>query len=273
MRLIYYISSLFILLSLAGCEEAVTLDLNKIEPRLVIDASISASDGCTVKISKTQDFYSDELPELLDGAIINLRDNTQNLNYNLTENRVMAGLYSHDMPIIEGHEYTLTVEFEGKTYTATETVPEPVIIDSIYIIRITVGGQEDDAWLSPVIVFDDPAEVDNYYYNTLYVNGRRMKSIYMNDDKYKNGKTYERVLYFDMEDNNDENLKVGDEIIVEMENLTKNSYTYFSSIFSISAGGSVNPISNFSGDVLGCFKAYGRSLIDLKISEKDIKDL
>ena len=257
-----------------SCEKVVDLDLNTIEPLLVIDASITASGlqgelGCSVVLTKTQNFDSQDSVEPLTGATITLTDNTTGESEGLfLESRFL--FYATPMEIKEGHEYTLRVEYEDKVYEATETVPKPVDIDRLYFLRVNMDSKEDHPWMAPVIVFNDPADVSNYYMNTVYVNGTRMKSIYLADDEYKNGKITEHFLPFDSNDNKDEELKIGDQVTVELESLSQQSYKYFLTMFSVAAGGGVNPISNFSGGVLGCFKAYARTSITTTIADDNI---
>lgn len=269
-NIINSIAILILMLTASSCEEVVDLDLNTIEPLLVIDAAISVDNGCSVVISYTQDFNSTEMPASLPGANVTLTNNTAQSAEQMPYNMMMRA-YDSPSLIIEGNEYTLTVEYEGKVYKATETVPAPVSIDSLYIMRIRMG-KEEDPYMSPTIIFQDPPGERNYYSNILFVNNKRMKSVYINDDEYKNGKTYQRILPFDSTDNNDNELKIGDHIRIEMETLAYGSYYFLQTMSSIAAGGGVNPTGNFSGGVLGYLKAYSSSSIEKTITEEDIID-
>lgn len=261
----------YLLFGLSSCEDVVNLDLNSVEPLLVIDATISTNEGCRVILSQTQDFDSTEPWNKLDGATITLTDNETGESDLLVFDSQFK-FYYFPKPIFEGHEYNISVEYENKTYSASETIPQTVPIDSLYIMRVRMDSKEDSPWMNPVIKFSDPAGKRNYYMATIYVNGNRMKSVYIFDDEYKDGKIYEPVLTFDSNDNNDDELKIGDEVQVEMESLSYGSYRYYQTMFAVAAGGGVNPISNFSGGVLGCFKAYGKSEKTIIIAEENIVD-
>lgn len=261
----------YLLFGLSSCEDVVNLDLNSVEPLLVIDATISANGGCRVVLTQTQDFDSTESWNRLTGAEITLTDNETGESETLIFDNQFQ--YYHSLkPTFEGHKYSISIEYENNIYSASETIPQTVPIDSLYIMRVRMDSKEDSPWMTPIIKFNDPAGERNYYMATIYVNGNRMKSVYNFDDEYKDGKIYEPVLGFDSSDNNDDELKIGDEVSVEMESLSYGSYRYYQTMFAVAAGGGVNPTSNFTGGVLGCFKAYGKSEKAITIAEDNIVD-
>ena len=275
MKIKHYIYTFIATICLYSCEKVVDLNLDTIEPRLVIDASLSANgsssaSGCFAILTKTQNFNSPGMPELVSDATVTLTDNTTSITTALTFDSG-SGRYRTPIAIITGRSYTMTVIYEGATYSATETVPDAVPIDELYFIRIKMG-KEDDPYMMPTIVFMDPPIERNYYKCILYVNDRRMSTVYLNDDEYKNGKRFPWSLFFDSSDNNDDELKIGDKVRVEMSSLAYGSYFYFQTLTSVAAGGGTNPISNFSGDVLGVLKAYADSSIEEVISESNIED-
>lgn len=260
-----YIPLFAIIILFGSCEKSVDLDLRSIEPRLVIDASIQNDLPCEVILTKTRDYYDNSICPTVSGAVIQITDSDGNSDV-LEE--VSPGRYtllyspeeSAEKPKTIGRtniEYTLSVKVEGVEYVAKATIPPVVSINKLFIYDIAVG---DEHYYSPCVVFDDPAYEANYYYYILYVNDMRMRSIYIDDDKFFNGLTSKnRILFFDKEDNMDEELKIGDHVRVEMQSLDKSAYKFYQTLFSVAAGGGTNPTGNFSGDVLGCFKAYGIS--------------
>ena len=67
MKKIHYITLLFLGLLLTGCEEVVTVDLDTMEPKLVIDARIDwvkGTDGSqqTIRLTKTAGYYDETVP-------------------------------------------------------------------------------------------------------------------------------------------------------------------------------------------------------------------
>ena len=250
---------IILLLLFTSCEEVINIDLNESEPRLVIDANITNSSPCIIALTESQGFYSDEPYTRISGATIELSDNMGNKE--IVKETKEKGIY------MSGGTYSLNISIENMTYEAKATIPKAIPIDSLYIYNVKVGKEN---WYSPCITFLDPSEEENYYYTMMYVNGTMMRSIYLNDDEFRNGLITDRILYFDKEDNNDEELKIGDHIRVEMQTLDKGMYTFYKSLYSIAAGGATNPISNFTGGALGCFKAYSSSYKEITISKDHI---
>ncbi len=256
---------IILLLSFISCEEVINIDLKESAPRLVIDASITDSSPCIIALTESQGFYSDEPYTRISGATIVLSDNMGNKE--IVKETKEKGIYMSIMSGETGNTYSLNISLNKEIYEAKATIPKAVPIDSLYIYNVKVSK---DNWYSPCIRFLDPSEEENYYYTMMYVNGTMMRSIYLNDDEFRNGLITDRILYFDKEDNNDEELKIGDHIRVEMQTLDKGMYTFYKSLYSIAAGGATNPISNFSGGVLGCFKAYSSSYKEITISKDHI---
>ncbi|MFV0535801.1 MAG: DUF4249 domain-containing protein [Dysgonomonas sp.] len=256
---------IILLLSFISCEEVINIDLKESEPKLVIDANITDSSPCIITLTESQGFYSDDPYTRISGATIELSDNKGYKE--IVRETKDKGIYMSMIAGKTGRTYALNISINKEMYEAQATIPKAVSIDSLYIYNVKIGK---DDWYSPCIAFQDPNEEENYYYTMMYVNGTMMRSIYLNDDEFRNGLITERILYFDKEDNSDEDLKIGDHIRVEMQTLDKGMYIFYKSLYSIAAGGATNPISNFTGGALGCFKAYGSSYKEITISKDHI---
>lgn len=269
---IYIILAAFTLI-FSGCEKMVDLDLNTIEPRLVIDAYITDQEyegkpPCCVTLSLTQDYY-DKINErtYVSDAEVYLRDEST-----LTETRLPYSMayngYISTKPGEAGKTYTVRVVADGVEYKSTATIPETILISKLDIYSFELDGKY---WFTPRVSFDDPAGIDNYYYYVLWINGKKMSSIDFDDDEFFDGLHKERLLFFDKEENNDDDLIYGDRVEVELHSIDVGAFNFYKSLYSVASGGGTNPIGNFSGGVLGCFKAYGRSNdIIPSISEDDV---
>lgn len=256
---------ILLFLSFLSCEKVVELDLKESEPKHVIDAQLTDGSPCIIKLTESQGFYDDAPYKGISGARIILSDNEGNKE--VVQEAIDAGVYISQMRGVTGRTYSLDVTIDEKSYQAKAKIPKVVNIDSLYIYNIKIGT---DNWYSPCVVFLDPADEENYYYTLLFVNGSLMKKIYLQDDENRNGLKIEHVLYFSKEDNDDEELKIGDTITVQMQSIDKGAYTFYKSVSSAAASGNTNPISNFSGGILGCFKTYSTSEMELIISAEDI---
>lgn len=261
-NIIKYIFIAF-LLALVSCEEIVDLKSGEIEPRIVIDATITENQECLISITKTQKFYDDFPGEEVGGAVITLKDDKGQSEV-MRGSKQYAGIYISSIKGVVGVEYTLEVAIDGEKYVAKATIPPVTPIDSIYIYNIQFGKEP---WYSPCVVFRDIPDKANYYHSLVYVNGNLLRTIYLTDDEYRDGLEIHDILHFNKEHNNDEELEIGDQITVELQSLDKGAYTFYNSI-AFSTG--TNPISNFSGGVLGCFKAYNTDIKDIIIEENII---
>lgn len=257
---------IFLLTLLTACEEVVQLDLAQAPPRDVIDASIKEGSPCFVLLTQTKGFYDKESYNRLSGAKVELTDDKDNADI-LIESQQEAGFYVSSIVGRVGRTYKLKVTIGENIYTSEAKIPNIVPIDSVYIYKVTVANE---AIYSPCVVFYDPVDVENYYYTTLYVNEKAMKSLYLDSDKYRNGLKVENILLFDKEDNNDEALKVGDKLRIEMQALDKGMYTFYRSLSSVAAGGGTNPLTNIVGGALGCFKAYNSVFVNYTVTEDDM---
>ena len=100
---------------------------------------------------------------------------------------------------------------------------------------------------------------DNYRF-IMSVNGKVQKSIYAVNDELSDGELNSRPL-FGGSDNDDE-IKIGDTVILEMRGIDAPSYLYFSTMAEDSGGQNsdsatpTNPVTNLNGAILGYFNAY-----------------
>ena len=163
MKKISYIIIAFISLFLTGCEEVVHVDLETMDPKLVIDARIDwikGTDGSqqTIKLTKTAGYYEDTVPPAT-GATVFITNSTNTVFDFIETPGTGEYVCANFVPVI-GETYTLTVTYEGETYTASEqlfAVPEIT-----NVIQDDEGGflNED---IEVRFFFQDNGLEDNYY--------------------------------------------------------------------------------------------------------------
>lgn len=248
-----------------SCETEVSIDLKTAKPRLVIDAAITEMQPCIVKLKMTQDYWDKEPPEMKSGAIITLKDNNGNME---TLVETVEGTYVSQLLGVPKEIYTLTINVDGEVYEAKEYLPPVVPIEKIRIYKIDAGS---DYHYYPCISYNDPKGVDNYYLYRLAINSKMMQNTRYEDDKNSDGKFREPILAFDKDENGKEELKAGDHVKVEMQSVSKGSYRFYETIQSPGGSQNSNPVSNFSGNVLGLFKAYTSSIAEMTIAEEDLQ--
>lgn len=248
-------------LFLGGCEKIVTIDLNKAEPRLVIEGNVSDQPGpYTVLLSKTGNYFEPALVfPTVSNALVVLTDGQGQRN---TLKEVSAGTYqSTTLKGITGRTYTLSVIAEGRSYEATSSMPKKVLIDSVYFAPRREGRGESG--FDIYVTFKDPPETENFY----RLNAR--SSAHIPSDSI-DGRRYR--LYTDKLTNGNEmqeriragrNVAVGDTVTVELLSIDRAMYDYFSTLRDVLSSdraatslAPANPNTDISNGSLGYFAAY-----------------
>jgi len=263
-----YTVVLLCLLSTGGwlaCKKTVTVHLDEVPPRIVIEGEIINQPGAyEVRVTKTVNFSDSNTFPPVSGAEVRITDTTNGIGYDLQE--TSPGLYTVNGSIgIPRHTYQLYVKAEGQVYTAVSTMPDVVHLDSVtFAINTDFNGTKE---LNAVVNFQDPAGVVNYYQFLEYVNGRLIPNNFVFEDRLSDGRYIEQPLY-----NDSSYLHKGDSLLLRMYCVDKNIYNYFFSLMQVSGnnGGFQtaspnNPLSNISGGALGYFSAHTVSRIRMEV--------
>ncbi|MFC0604564.1 DUF4249 domain-containing protein [Winogradskyella pulchriflava] len=155
---------IFILSICFNCEDVIDVNLNEAEPRLVIEASINwfkntSGNEQSVKLTLSAPFYNENVPPAND-AIVNISDSNGNVFNFIEDNDTGNYLNDNFIPVIN-ETYTLTINYNNETYTATETLKSVSSID--YIEQNNEGGfTGEDIELKAY--YTDPADIENYYF-------------------------------------------------------------------------------------------------------------
>ena len=161
MRTILIFLSLIILLT--SCEDVIEIELNHIEPKLVIEGVINDLDNqCTIKLSKTTDYFNQETNSTVSDAVITLTDNAGTIvNFIETEPGIYMEESVQPRPNIN---YTLNIVSEGDRYVAKATIPQKVNIvrtnKTSYSLGISgTGRYNEEAKLFEVEIIFDETEI------------------------------------------------------------------------------------------------------------------
>lgn len=241
-----------------SCTESVTLELNGVSPQIVVDASIPEADFAIVRITKTVDFNTLNNFPPVSGALVKLQDGN---GFTETLTEMAPGYYrSSTIKGIPGSNYKLSVEVEGLTMFSDEVMPKSVMINSLKVreVELPDGPIVDRIFDYPgtevIVTYADVKGEENYYRFIEYINGKQTK-YHLFDDRFNDGKVMKNFL-LDFK----RRLNVGDTLVVEMQSLSKQAYSYlfgFSLMNSLPQGTTPsNPVSNISGTKLGYFSAY-----------------
>ena len=254
-----------------ACEDVIDIELKDNEPKLVIEGTIDNTFHGEVRISRTVPFDepypasdpSSPLPPRLQvqnpvsGAVVMITEPGVPAR-TLTE--ISPGLYvtttvsppryTNDIHIAANTVYRLSVQVDDQLYEAESSMPPPVEIETIGTVSSNVFGEERKG---VGLLFKDPAGVPNYYRYLLNVNGTPLKTLFVYNDKYNDGKSVTREL-FDF----DTTLEAGDAVTVTVQFIDAPVYRYWSSLGANNPGTAApgNPVSNISNGALGYFSAH-----------------
>ena len=99
-----------------SCEDVIDVDLNKSEPKLVIDASIKWEKGTTgneqsIRLTTTGDYFNNTVPAA-NGATISITD-SNSIVYNFIEDGTTGNYKCTNFnPVLNGI-YTISVNYNG----------------------------------------------------------------------------------------------------------------------------------------------------------------
>jgi Domain of unknown function (DUF4249) len=267
----HFLIILSVSLFLTSCTKEIEMDLKEVTPVLVIEAKINdQGQPATVDLSLSNDFNDPNIYDVVMGATIEVADQNGQI-WAFAE--TTPGHYTNDQLIGQpGITYSLAVQTtDGKSYTATSTMPYPVALDSLTLQdRSSFGpptaGTDDPIYIAIPRYFD-PAGVSNHYLFEQTLNGIKDKELIVRDDNIFNGKQNEQPIF-----NQDLEIHSGDTLRVDMLNIDPEVYLFFFSLLQSMSGTMnssatpSNPVSNIKGDIaLGYFSAYSVRQIEVVV--------
>jgi hypothetical protein len=249
-----------ILMIINSCEEVIDVDLNNVNPQIVIEGEITDKVGpYFVKISKTGNFFEENKFPAISGAKIYISD-SEGIIDTLTE--TSQGIYKTNKIIGKvGNTYKLKIELDGNIYESQAKMLNPTLIDSItYNFNSNTGpGQGKKGGYDLHCFFKDKPGIIDYCMIKLYVNGIKDKSYFLYTGKLNKDETVDYNRFRKRFEKNDT-------IKIELSNLEFQGFDYFSTLNDImssegmrgivSTGTPANPNTNIKGGALGYFLAY-----------------
>jgi hypothetical protein len=285
--------TLLLLIFITACEKDINFKLKDAEPLLVVDANIENGNAPVVILTKSLDFFSTVDTSLLFNSFV--RHATVSISNGVRTHQLKeygTQLFGTDSLFYYSidpaspatsflgqinTQYTLTINAEGKDYTASTTIP-------------SLAKKPDSLWWKPAPFADDttkvilmvkttdPPGLGNYIrYFTKKNSGVFLpgeNSVF--DDQIIDNTTYELKVDPGVNRNNpgpfnDNYFKRGDTVTLKICNIDKATYTFWSTWeFAFQSIG--NPfaqpnkvIGNISNGALGAFYGYGASAKTLVI--------
>ena len=252
MKLLTYISSIFIgIFFFSACEEVIVLDLENAEKRVIIQAQLDATImTATVLLNKSNGFYETSEPESISNAnIVLTSDDGQTYTLNETENGVYT---ANNVSATPEQSFTISIESEDETYTATATTPYSITLDSLAsdIIVSPFGGEE---FITVSGYWTDLPDVQNFYRIRTFINDTLLADTYnLITDEFTDGEEMSAFVRSGFEE--------GEEVRVKLLSIDKEYYDYFFELSSVGGGTAsttpFNPQGNFDNGALGYFGIY-----------------
>jgi hypothetical protein len=255
-QIIFSCLSFAMLSCLSSCEKVIEVELNASPNQIVIEGNITnIRETQTIKITQSVPYTDSNTYPALDSAIVTVTDDTgRTWNFSRTQ----PGTYTIPMMRGEpGRTYNLKAIVKEVTYTASSTMPAPVLIDSLSIRSLTFGGEETK---QVEVIYNDPKSVVNQYRFILKINDIQTKRIFTDNDRFTDGNKVNSTLFYSDDDNKE--LASGDKIDVEIQCLDKDVFNYWNTLSQQTQngpGGGVtpgNPPSNIRDNALGYFSAH-----------------
>ena len=263
------IAGLTAMCSFSACEDIIDVELNSVEPELVIEGTIRMGSAAEVLITKTKDFDDTNEYAPITNAVVTISDHEGN-----TETLVCNAEGRYVATTILGAErttYNLSVTYEEVEYTATSYMPPRVKIDSLTVWKMPIMD-----YACPQVHFMDPQGTENQYYRyVLYINHEKPLLKDRLEDRlisteFSDGIKISHPIFirYVNDGRDDDPIVQGDVVTVEMQCIDKGVYKYFDTLYNIDEG-LANPTSNIKGGALGYFGAYSYTSADLEMRWKD----
>ncbi len=259
-NIINYLLLMVVVTLFSACEKAIDLKLNDTTPQYVIEGVLTnQAGGCKVLVSQTKNFTDNNNFNGTSGAQVTISNNGTTYNVIATA----QGVYQNSTLVgIPGQSYRLTVSVNGKVFTSTCTMPQQVMLDSIYLVKDNFGNNADGTPRKYVTVrYQEPANAKNNYRFVQYIDNRKEKTVFVEDDEFTNGQQVNSQLRSNTNDEPERDIRPGNTVAIEMLNIDASVFKYWFSL-NESAGGDgnnaapSNPLSNIKGGALGYFSAH-----------------
>lgn len=265
-----------------GCEKDIDIVLNQSSDKLVVDATIENDRPPMVFLSKSLDYFSKIdankiSSSFVKNAVVRISDGSRQVTLALDslKNREGVSIYFYTPSGLSNlmvgklnATYTLTIESEGKSYSASTTIPGLTRrIDSLWWEKLPFEGDTPKVRMM-IKATDRPGLGDYIRYFTRVGQAPFLpgfNSVF--DDQIIDGSTYTIAIDKGFDRNgqfsdNSSYFDKGDTVTLKLCNIDKQTYDFWRTLeFSFQSIG--NPfssptriLSNVSGEALGYFGGY-----------------
>ena len=258
----------------SSCTERIDLDLNNQEfQRVVVDGWFTnQAKAHEVKITLTSDYFVNEAAPAARGATVSITDGVN--TFQLTEEE--PGIYRTEPTVAGeiGKTYTLNVEYEGESYTASHLLDTVSAIDSVDS-KIAVDeftGEIEEDYRALFLFTQELPGLGNHYMWRIWKNGELQTDTlrevqFVQDDLVDGNYIYNWEFEWLEADQ-------GDVVYVEQHAISEEIFDGFLAVMletdwrgGIFDSPPANVSTNMSGGALGFFVASGVSTYEFEIPE------
>ena len=263
-----YVSKAIIVLTgvlIGSCEKVIHLDLNSADKKYVIEATVTDQPGTAeVLLSQTRNFDDNNNFIGIGGAMVTVREEG-GLVTTFTETSPVR-YQAPNLTGASGKTYDLTVTLGGSVYSSTSTMPVKVNLDTIFTTEELLFS---DTYRIANVEYQDPPGRGNNYRFIQYLNGRKEKQIFVQNDDYTDGRLNNSKLYY-LPNGDTTIIHSGDSVRIDMLCIDPRVYKYWFSLSSNTNGDNnqvtpANPVTNIDGGALGYFSAHTLQTRTMKV--------
>jgi hypothetical protein len=246
----------FVCFVFASCKKVIDINVKESDTKYVIEGIITNEPGvCKVSVSRSTPFNEENNFPAVNNAVVKVKDNGSEITLIGNGNGVYQTNLINGTP---GHQYELSVIINNEVFTASCRMPQPVVLDTLYISPGPFGQ-----FRFASISYRDPAGINNGYRFIQYVNGIKDPRIFWENDEFTDGEKVVLQLDTGVDKKDDpRNINTGDEVTIEMQTLDEATYKYWYTLRSGGGDGTgniaspYNPVTNIKGGALGYFSAH-----------------
>lgn len=232
-----------------SCEKVVTENLNESGTirRLVIDGGLELNPSRPdqpqkIKLTTTLPYLSQDAIPIVTDAEVFVESNGVSYPFTHTQD----GWYeSNEIELSLNATYTLNIDWEGNTFSASSVIMPSPEIDTLYFAYEQATGITEEGYFARLDL-TDPAGIENYYYFKTLVNGipfiipdRGNNRNLLLSDKFFDGQTSIGV-----NPNEEIRLELGDEVTVQMLGISEGHYDYLYNIFTQTGNQGLSVVGN-----------------------------
>ena len=308
---------LALILLLNGCTKEVTIDIPGYEEQLVIDGQIETDQPPFVMISRSKEVYAPTdlsafLNGFVTGAVVTVSDGTTTVqldelcsdNLPAGTEEIAAAMFGISVADLAnynicaytsfntaiwgqvGKTYSLTVTFEGQTYTAETSIVQPTTFDNLYWKPEADTPNHGYSW----VTLSDPAnQYDSYRWEMKRINtnpdGTTVDEGFtapwspVFDDEFFDGLTFD--FFYENPHAQGPNVPeehqwlypMGDTVVIKLSKMDRNVYEFLEKKYTqLATAGNpfatpTNIPNNISGGALGVWAGFSPSFDTLACYE------